>query len=239
MTNPELMFATSTAIAAGALVQSCIGFGMALVAVPFLLMLEPRLVPIPLIMVSLLNCAWNWYRYRDEVALGSIVTALIGRVPGTVLAIATFKFATEKQISLLCAILVLIAVGISLRSGSIAIGKYSSFSAGAASGFMGTVSGIGGPPMALLYQNETADRARGTMGAFFTLGCIISLLGHLFAGTLHQDHFVDALAILPATFVGTYLARYIAPHVGGPGFKKIVLATCTAAAGFTVIKTLY
>lgn len=237
--DSQFMITTTSTIAFGALVQSCLGFGMALVAVPFLLMIDSRLVPIPLIIVSMINCAWNWLRFRDQAVLRSIWIALLGRIPGTVLAIVTIKFATEKQISLICALLVLIAVGVSFIASKIPVSNASSFYAGGASGFMGTISGIGGPPMALLYQNEPADRARGTMGAFFTFGCIISLIGHEMAGNLHLSHWADAAMLLPGTILGTFLAKFAAPYLQGEYFRKAILTTCTLAATFTLIKSLH
>ena len=48
--------------------------------------------------------------------------------------------------------------------------------AGTLSGFMGTTSSIGGPPMALLYQGTEGIRLRGTLAVFFTIGVLISLV---------------------------------------------------------------
>ncbi|MCC4819936.1 sulfite exporter TauE/SafE family protein, partial [Vibrio lentus] len=48
--------------------------------------------------------------------------------------------------------------------------------AGFFSGFFGTSSGIGGPPMALLLQHQDANQLRGNLSAFFVFSSIISLV---------------------------------------------------------------
>ena len=49
--------------------------------------------------------------------------------------------------------------------------------AGALSGFMGTIVSIGGPPIALLYQNESGPSLRGTLSAFFVVGVALAIIG--------------------------------------------------------------
>ncbi len=48
--------------------------------------------------------------------------------------------------------------------------------AGATSGLLGTATSIGGPPMALVWQNSTGARLRGTMSGFFLVGSVLSLV---------------------------------------------------------------
>ena len=41
---------------------------------------------------------------------------------------------------------------------------------------MGTAASIGGPPMALLLQNESGNRIRANLAVFFVIGSFISLV---------------------------------------------------------------
>ena len=47
--------------------------------------------------------------------------------------------------------------------------------AGLASGFAGTTTGVGGPPMALTYQNSDPATMRSTISAFFSIGSVMSV----------------------------------------------------------------
>ena len=53
MLQPTDLMLALFIVALAAALQSAIGFGLALVAAPFLLMIEPRLIPGPLVMASL------------------------------------------------------------------------------------------------------------------------------------------------------------------------------------------
>ena len=44
------------------------------------------------------------------------------------------------------------------------------------SGVMGTAAGIGGPPLALMYQNREGQEIRATLAVAFAMGTVISLL---------------------------------------------------------------
>ncbi len=46
------------------------------------------------------------------------------------------------------------------------------FIAGFLSGLMSILSGIGAPPMALVYQRSAAGKVRAMMNAFFTIGTV-------------------------------------------------------------------
>jgi uncharacterized membrane protein YfcA len=79
-------------VAVGALVQGTVGFGLALVAAPLLAILDPALVPVPLLVVTAAHVparAAPRARRHDWPGVG---WALLGRLPGIglgVLAVAT------------------------------------------------------------------------------------------------------------------------------------------------------
>jgi uncharacterized membrane protein YfcA len=62
------------------------------------------------------------------------------------------------------------------------------FGAGILSGIMGTLAGVGEPPMELLYQHQKGPVVRGTLAGFLGVGAMISLLFLLLVGkcTLHE-----------------------------------------------------
>ena len=70
--------------------------------------------------------------------------------------------------------------------------------AGFLSGFMGTSSAIGGPPMALVMQHEGSDFIRANLAAFFIVSCVLSL-----AMLVSIDRFGAAeLAVFPTATTG-------------------------------------
>lgn len=77
-----VLLAASAAIAFGALVQGAVGFGMALVAAPLLVLIRPQLVPGPLLVSGLALTLLVARRERDSIDLLGVKWGLVGRVPG-------------------------------------------------------------------------------------------------------------------------------------------------------------
>lgn len=72
--------------------------------------------------------------------------------------------------------LILIAAIVSLRHGRIfRTTPATLLGAGFASGFMGTLTAVGGPPMALVYQNSDGPTVRSTLNTYFAAGALVSI----------------------------------------------------------------
>ena len=90
--------AANAAVAFGAAVQGAVGFGMALLAAPLLVLIRPELVPGPLLINGLALTLLVARRERDSIDLFGVKWALVGRVPGVALgalALATVPVAGD------------------------------------------------------------------------------------------------------------------------------------------------
>jgi uncharacterized membrane protein YfcA len=227
--------AANVVVAAGAAVQGTIGFGLGLLAAPVLVLLEPRLVPGPLLVTSLLlslllmRREWHGIRIRD---LGWSVP---GRFLGTAAAVLALRVLPPERFVLAVGLLVLVAVGLSASGWHAAPTPVHLFGAGAAGGFMGTVSSIGGPPMAIVYQHEEGPRLRGTLAVFFLVGVLISLAGLAIAGRFGPRELRLALGILPGIPAGYAVSFATAPRIRGRGLRSAVLAAAAVASGVVVV----
>ena len=82
-TSDPMIIAAGLVIALSALVQGAVGYGMALVAAPLLALVDPMLVPVPLILLTsghALLAVIRDGRYADWPGIG---WAMLGRLPGT------------------------------------------------------------------------------------------------------------------------------------------------------------
>ncbi|BBI51927.1 hypothetical protein HORIV_43480 [Vreelandella olivaria] len=73
--------ACSAVLLMGAFVQRATGFGLAIIGAPLLLMLEPRLVPVILVLFGFTVSLMMVRHYWHEVRLDAIGMALVGRLP--------------------------------------------------------------------------------------------------------------------------------------------------------------
>ncbi|EGU29816.1 permease [Vibrio scophthalmi LMG 19158] len=191
----------------GSFVQTSIGFGLAIVASPLLFLVSPDYVPAPICLVALFISLLNALKYRSSIEIGGLKMALIGRVPGSIAGGALLVMVSGNALALWLGILVLFAVLVSLLPVRIEPTPMRMGIAGFFSGFFGTSSAIGGPPMALLLQHQEANQLRGNLSAFFVFSSIISLCVQMPVGFLNTHHLWITIPLLPAAYLGYRLAR--------------------------------
>jgi hypothetical protein len=230
--------AANLVIAAGALLQGSVGFGFALVAAPLLVLIEPRLVPGPLLMTSLVLTTLITWRDFKSVRLGDLGWSLPGRVVGTGVAIAALAVVPERRLQLLLGVVMLVSTGLAATPLRIAPGPASLFGAGTMAGITGTLTSVGGPPMALIYRDETGPRLRGTLNAFFVFGVCISLIGLMLSGHFGREHALMALVLMPGAPVGFWFSHHTAGILDRGYTKPVVLALSAVAAALVVVKAL-
>ena len=225
-------------IATGAAVQGSVGFGLGVLGAPVLALIDPRLVPGPLLLDALLLTVlvavreWKWVRFAD------LAWSLPGRLAGTVIAVLLMKAVPADRFQIPLGLLVLAAVALSAWGPRVRLTPTTLTVAGVAAGVMSTFTSIGGPPMALIYQHEEGPRVRGTLAAFFTIGVIFSMGGLRVAGRFGWLEVRLAAWLLPGVVLGFLLSRWSARWLDRGHTRALVLATSAVAAVLVVLKAL-
>ena len=205
--SPIAFAVACLAVAVGACVQGSLGFGLGLVAAPVLALLDPDLVPAPLLLLALLLTIAGAYRERRALDWRGLKWAFLGRVPGSILGTAAIVWLPEQWMLVVFSVLIITGVVLSAAGWTVAPTGVTLFGAGAMSGFMGSVTSVGGPPMALVYQRHSGAQLRATLALFFTFGSLLSLLLLAVAGELHAADLGRAGQLLPAMLLGLALSR--------------------------------
>jgi len=224
----------SLIMAGGALVQGSIGFGLGLFAVPFLVLLDPRLVPGPTLLVSGLLSVLMLVRERSGVQANNLAWALAGRVGGIVIAMAVLVVVPGDQLGLLFGALILLGTGLTASGWHVRLTRPALLAAGVLSGFMATTVSIGGPPMALLYQREAGPSLRATLSAFFVAGTILSLIGLNLVGKFGWQEVTLGLGLFPGIAVGFAVSVWVTRRLDGRALRPTILAVC-AVTGIVVL----
>lgn len=217
-------------VALSALVQGSIGYGMALVAAPLLALVEPTLVPVPLILLTsahaVLVAVRDW-RHADWTGVG---WATLGRLPGTGLGVLAVVALSQRVFALLVGLGVLACVMLSLLSWRPRPRPGSLMLAGLVSGAGGTAASIGGPPIALLYQDAAGPRVRGTIGGYFVLGSVISLAALAAAGQVSGESLVRTAVLAPFLLAGFALSGPARRMLDNGWTRHAVLAVAAVSA---------
>ncbi len=232
-----LVIACFTVLFASA-IQTSVGFGFALISVPVLLLIDPAMVPAPIVMIALVQSVASTWVHKDDVQWSVIKMAIIGRLPGTAVAMGLMAYFGEAGLNISIAIAVLAAVLLSLFKFSVLPNKKNHLIAGFFSGISGTTSGIGGPPLALLYQHQHGDVVRANLSIYFFIGSIISLVGMGTVGYITTTSWLYAALFLPTSMIGFWLGLKLKKHLKPTFMRPAILTLCSSSAIAVIISTL-
>ncbi len=223
----------------GSFVQTAIGFGLAIVTAPLLYMLSPEFVPAPIVMVAFCNSLLNAYQHKKDIALGGLKMAIYGRIPGSIAGGILLLYVSSSVLSLALGIFVLLAVAISLLPVRFEPTPRRMAIAGLFSGFMGTSSGIGGPPMALLLQHQEANSLRANLAAFFVFSSLLSLIVLACVGHLTWHHILMTLPLLPMAWLGYISALRVIQYVSKKSIRYFALILCLVSGLTAIVESLH
>jgi uncharacterized membrane protein YfcA len=197
-------------IAAAAALQAGTGMGMALLAAPLLLLVNPSLVPGPMLCATMVLSIAVVLRERTAINRELLAMAFVGLAVGC--AMGAFALAALAGVNLapVFAALILSIVMLSVLGLQIRATTASLLCGGVASGILGTMFGVHGPPIAIVLQHEPPDRLRATLCAFFAVGCGISLVALAAVGAFGVGQLGLGLALLPGVAIGFAFAPVVA-----------------------------
>lgn len=101
---------------------------------------------------------------------------------------------------------------------------------GAASGILGTMFGVHGPPIAIVLQHEPPERLRATLCAFFTVGCGMSLVLLAVIGSFEFNGMELGLLLLPGVAIGFCCGPFLGRMLDRQRARIAVLTISTLSA---------
>lgn len=232
------LLAASAIVSVGALLQGTVGFGLGLFAAPLLLLIDPRLVPGPMLcasgLLTLLLARRDWHGVRGDDLRWSVGGRLVGTVP----AVLVMALLPGDLLDLLFGALVLVGVALTATGWHPRPAPGTLVGAGFLSGFMGTTTSIGGPPMALLYSGESGPRLRGTLSAFFVVGVLISVPALAVVGRFGRTELTLGAMLSPGIVLGYLASKRPAAALDRRPLRPAVLGVATLAGLAVIAKNL-
>lgn len=219
-----------------AALQGVVGMGFAMLSVPILSLIDPRLAPVPQLLITMpLTISMAW-RERDHLDLTGVGWIIAGRVPGAFIGLALLAVAVGRALDLAIAVLVLIAVGIIASGRHVKRNPGTEFGAGVMSGISGLVASIGGPPLALLYTEAEGPTVRSSLAAVFTVGLTFTLVARTATGNITSQDFVIAAILFPALVLGYLFSGRLARRVNQVQIRYGLLILSTLGAIGLIIR---
>jgi len=219
------------AVFIGTLVQRLSGAGYGMIAAPVMTLVAPEWVPGTVILVGFVVGSGAFLNSRDAIHWRDLPPGFAGRFLGAGLAayIATAVVGTES-LALIVGFIVLFAVGLTLLGLTLPISTGSLFVAGGVSGVMGTLTGIGAPPMAILYANVETRRSAATQNAFYGFGTLVSIFALFVAGVLTLPQIAFAASLVPLALVALWASRPLTARFERGAIRPWALGLATLSA---------
>lgn len=227
------------AVLLSAFVQRLSGQAFGIIAAPLIALVAPGYLPAGLLLLGIVVGLTSAGADFSALTRSEIVPGFVGRLLGAVLgALLAAKIVATDALSVVIGVVVLLAVGLSLVGLRIAIRPVSLVVAGVCAGIMGTLTAIGAPPMALLYQHEPAKRSRAMQNAFFFWGMCVSVGALWWQGLVELRHLLFAATLLPAVVIGLAVAMPLASATERRTIRPYALGLSVMAALALLVRTL-
>lgn len=210
--NPEALLIAAICLAFGAIVQSVIGFGMGVVAIPLLVwggwsLPEAIGIVIPNV---LLQTALNCWQNRDHLPWQDVGVLFVFRLVFLPIGIFTLRYISDSGEQLTRQLLGVGLIGMLIlqqmtRNRSINLrGPVGTFLAGSSSGFLAGLLGMGGPPLVFwaMGQNWPTERQRAFLWLtfLFIVPLQLIMMGVTFGRQL-TDAMVIGFAVSPMVLI--------------------------------------
>ncbi|MEU4270023.1 sulfite exporter TauE/SafE family protein [Streptomyces sp. NPDC026092] len=222
-------------VTAAAFVQGSSGLGFALIVAPVAGILDPRLLPVFVLasMIPLnLYVAWRERASLDLRGAGWITAARLAATPG---GLALLWLIPERSLGLFVGVATVLAAVVSLAAPAFTPGRVAYVGAGAVTGLTETATGVGGPPLALVYQHRPPAELRSTVAVCFLVGEVASLLLLFGTGEGRPADLGWALALAPAIGVGAWLSRLAHDRLDARRMRLFVLVFALVSGALLIL----
>lgn len=226
------------AVTVGVCLQCSLGFGLGLLCAPSLALLDPALVPGPLLIVAVVLTSALTVAGRRSLDLSELGWAMGGRVLGTFVGVAVLALLPTRGLEAFFGSTVLVAVLLSLLGLRPVVNRTALVGAGAMSGVMGTAVSTGAAPLAWLMQGRHGDRLRANLATFFFAGSVLSLAALAIAGRIGVAQLRSAALLLPGMVLGVVVSRWAVRVLDPRRTRYAVLAVSGLASVGLIVRAV-
>lgn len=193
-------------VCGGAFVQSTTGFGLGLLSVPFLALVDSVFAPGGFLICSLFQNVLMVRENREGLLLPWLKAVVPGLLVGAVLAFFLLRNISGNGFDMAIGIAILAAVVLSCMGMTPKVTGKNLHLAGIGAGILSTLAGTPGPPLILVLQREEGTRVRANLGMIFMTASLFSMASLFLAGRFGVSHMLAGLCLVPGIFAGSLLA---------------------------------
>jgi uncharacterized membrane protein YfcA len=220
----------ATVVLIGACLQGIGGIGFAMFSAPIAGLFFPSMAPGPLLLLGLLVSLMSALREFRSIDWAVARYGIGGRFVGGALAAAALAVLAPRPLAIAFALMLLVAIGLSMAGWTLRPTRRNSALAGIASGVMGTITSAGAPPFAILTQGMQPPRLRATVGCILAVGSATSLGMLAAVGRFNHADLQLSFMLLPWILIGFLLSGKVGSRVSPMSIRRGLLSLMTLSA---------
>lgn len=221
----------------GSIVQVISGVGGGFIIVPLLAWIDLSLLPAPLVFASLSLSTLMAVRGRRQIDWKHLPASMLGILPGSIAGAWILTVVAADRLGIVFGSVILIAVLMTSLAPRVSVNAVTAISAGLIGGVMGTSSGIGAAPLALVYQHESGPRIRATLAALYTCASLVILTMLFVFGRFGPAELRSGLLLIPGFVLGYWLANRFTARIDRTGTRSAILLASAAAAILLILRS--
>ena len=221
-------------ILVGSALQTSAGIGFGMIAVPLLGLIDLAWLPAPVLQANLLLSVAMAVRGRGALDLSEGPPLFAGLAIGTAIGAGVLSLTSEQSLGVLIGALICLAVAVSVAAPPLPLSRRTILAASTVGGATGIITVMHAPPLIVLYQRESPEKVRATMGAVFVTGCVMALATLWLTGLYGATEARAGLTLVPGVIAGFALGRVIAGRVPASA-ARIAMLSVAAAGGLALI----
>ena len=222
----------------GSTLQGAVGYGLAMIVSPFLVMIEPFFIPGGLTIPATILVFLVILRERDALDFWGLRWAVIGAAPGMLLGTYLLTRMPVDLFVMVFAGAVLAAVALSLLRVKITPTPGVLFVAGLTSGLMGILTNMSGPAIALVFQHSSGPKLRATISGYFVMSLVLAYMNLVPAGRMGLRELRLSAYLIPPMLLGFMLSSKVKDYLDRGYTRTVVLSLAALSAVMVLVSQL-
>ena len=218
--------------------SGALGFGGGIVGIPFLVLINPEFVPVPLLLQGVFFTSAITWRERRAIDLPALKWATIGLLPGVALGTWTLTSVSRDGLGLLISLFLLSVIGLQATGYRVSQNQMTLSLGGAIGGFTGVTAAIPLVPLALVMSQYQGPRFRSTLNGWGMTMAILSAITLAFANEIDRSDLAVATVLASAAVIGIVLSGPLRHVVDRRGVAQAVYAVGALGAVALLVRSL-
>ena len=219
-------------------IQVVVGIGFGMIAGPLLALISLDYVPVPLLLnmsvVAMFMIATG-HAHIDWPSMPRLLPAIL---VGTIAAALLIGHIDKATFGMVFGGVILIAVLVSFLGVEAQRTTPALVAGGLASGLAGTIAGLHGIPLAILYHTSSPALVRATIAFVFVIGCGLSLLALSWQGLMDQNAVMMGVTTLPGMAVGYASALLVQDRIKDHHARVAMLTIAGASGAWLLLQSI-